>query len=435
MRQAAAPIRLAAVTLAAAASIVLCAPAAYGEELPFPSHQLQADRGAFLPFASPPAQPAGVCIIDSGVDLNPDTQPVVVDREALDGGNPGDVSPDLHGTRMAMEAAAVPGNDWGMVGAAPGAVRIISIRATNTEDGLSFQAYRQGVLACELNARVYDIKVISLSIGFQGTPTPEQQSELQDAIVDALSRLGMNVVAAAGNEGAAQISYPASAPGVIAVGAADAQRERCAFSNTGPQLALLAPGCDLDEANPLTGAAEYDQAGTSFAEAEVAAVLGALRAYRPDLSGEQAEELLKQTASAAGGVLDVTALFDAAGLASVVADGEANELLLASPAPSAPLPVAAVPTARQTRLARPRVRIRRHGKSMIVRLFNLPRGDRGTITLFGARRHAHRRRVRRVSTARRTIRLPAVAGGLLLVAYSDPSGHALPSSASYPVPG
>jgi hypothetical protein len=435
MRSAWSPTRLGIVAFAAVAGMVCFASRAVGTELPFPSHELVGDRGAFLAVAAPVAQPVGVCIVDSGVDLNPDTQPVVVDREALDGGNPGDVSPQFHGTRMVMAAAAVGGNDWGMVGAAPGAVRIVSIRAANTEDQLGFQAYRQGVLACELDARVYDIKVISLSVGFQGTPTLEQQGELQDAIVDARSRLGMNVVAAAGNEGATQISYPASAPGVLAVGAADAQRQRCAFSNTGPQLALLAPGCDLDEANPLTGAAEYDQAGTSFAEVDVAAVLGALRAYRPDLSGEQAEELLKETASAAGGVLDVTALFDAAGLASVVAAGEANEPLGASPAPSAPLSTAVVPTARQARLARPRVRIRRHGNSMIVRLFNLPRGDRGTITLLGARRHAHRRRVRRVSTARRMIRLPAVAGGLLLVAYSDPSGHALSSSASYPVPG
>ncbi len=434
MRPARLPVCLGTVVLAVAASMGCFASPAFGSELPFPSHELVADRGAFLALAAPVAQPVGVCIVDSGVDLNPDTQPVVVDREALDGGNPGDVSPQLHGTRMAMAAAAVAGNGWGMAGAAPGAVRIVSIRAADSEDQLGFQAYRQGMLACELNARAYDIKVISLSIGFQGTPTPEQQSELQDAIVDARSRLGMNVVAAAGNEGAAQISYPASAPGVLAVGAADAQRERCAFSNTGPQLALLAPGCDLDEANPLTGAAEYDQAGTSFAEADVAAVLGALRAYRPDLSGEQAEALLKQTASAASGVLDVTALFDAAGLASVVAAGEANEPLGTSPAPGAPLSVAAVPTARQARLARPRVQIRRHANSMIVRLLNLPRGDRATLTLLGARRRAHRRRLRRLSTARRTIRLPAVAGGLLLVAYSDPSGRALPSSASYPLP-
>lgn len=435
MRQAAAPVRLAAVMLAAVAGVAFCASAAYGEELSFPSHQLQADRGAFLPFASAPAQPVGVCIIDSGVDLNPDTQPVVVDREALDGGNPGDVSPELHGTRMAMEAAAVPGNDWGMVGAAPGAVRIVSIRATNTEDGLSFQAYKQGILACELKAPTYDIKVISMSIGFPGVPSPEQQGELQDAVADARTRFGIDVLAAAGDEGATQVAYPAGAPGVLAVGASNAQRERCPFSNVGPQLALLAPGCDLDEANPLTGAAEYDQAGDSFSEAAVAAVLGALRAYRPDLSGEQAEELLKQTAAAAAGVLDVTALFQAAGLGSVVAYGEAHEPIAAPLPSSTPSSVTAPPAARPARLARPRVRIRRHGKTIIVGLLNLPRGDHATLTLFGRRRDGHRHRVRRVSPIRRTTALPAIRGGLLVVAYRDPADHALASSASYPVPG
>jgi membrane-anchored mycosin MYCP len=434
MRQAAAPVRLAALMLATAAGVVLCVPPADGAELPFPSHQLVADRGAFLPFASPPAQPVGACIIDSGVDLNPDTQPVVVDREALDGGNPEDVSPELHGTRMAMEAAAVPGNDWGMVGAAPGAVRIVSIRATNTEDDLTFQAYKQGILACELKAPTYNIKIISLSIGFPSVPTPEQQSELQDAVVDARARFGIDVLAAAGDEGATQIAYPAGAPGVLAVGASNAQRERCPFSNVGPQLALLAPGCDLDEANPLTGEAEYDLAGDSFSEAAVAAVLGALRAYRPELTGEQAEELLKQTATAAGGVLDVTALFQAAGLGSVVANGEAHEPTPTPPVTSTlPSITSPPPVSRPARLARPRVLIHRHGKTIIVGLLNLPRGDRVTLTLLGRRRDGHRRRVRQVFSTRRTIALPAVGGGLLVVSFSDPQGHALPSSASYKV--
>jgi hypothetical protein len=433
MRQAAAPIRLAAVMLAAAASIVLCAPAAYGEELPFPSHQLQADRGAFLPFASPPAQPVGVCIIDSGVDLNPDTQPVVVDREALDGGNPGDVSPDLHGTRMAMEAAAVPGNDWGMVGAAPGAVRIVSIRATNTEGVLSFNAYKQAVLLCEQRAARYNIKVISLSVGFQGTPVPEQLAQFEDVVQDARARYGIDVAAAAGNEGGSQVSYPAAAPGVLAVGASDAQRERCAFSNIGPQLALLAPGCDLEEANPLTGAVEYDEAGTSFSEADAAAVLAALRAYRPDLGPEEAEQLMRSTAAAAGGVLDVTALFQAAGLGGVIANGEAQEPtsgLTQGPTPASS-PTTGSPAKHRTLPIKPRVQIHRHGKMLLVRLLNLPRGDRMAAILLGPRHHGRRRLLRRVSSGRRRIALPAIHAALLVLSYTDPAGHVASSQVSY----
>ncbi len=424
------PVPVTAVALAVICwAAAICTPT-FASELPFPTRQLQSDRGAFLPFAAAPSQPAGVCLIDSGVDVNPDTQPVLVDREALDGGDPGDVDPALHGTRMTMEAAAVAGNEWGMVGAAPAAVRIVSIRATSTTDGLSFGAYQKGMLTCELKAEKYDIKVISLSVGFQGSPTPEQLSELQDAITRARSTYGLDVVAASGNEGASQVSYPAAAPGVLAVGAADAQREHCAFSNTGPQVALLAPGCDLEEANPLSGLPEYDYAGTSQATAITAAVLAALRAYRPDLSPEGAEQLLRGTAAAAGGVLDVTALFQAAGLGGLITEGEAREPKPALPAASIPAPVN--PTAaHRARLIHPRVRFRHHGKTLVVDLQNLPQGDRAVVNLLGPRFHRHRHRVLQISSNHRRVSLPEVHGGMLTVFYRNPAGHPVSDGSSY----
>jgi len=425
------PVQLLLAALAAAwCAAAFCTPA-LGTELPFPSQQLQSDHGAFLAFATPPIQPAGLCIIDSGLTLNPDLQPVVVDREALDGGNPGDVAPDLHGTRMAMEAVSIASNNWGMVGAAPGAVRIVSIRATNTADTLSFGAYKQAMLLCEQQSQTYDIKVISLSVGFQGTPSPEQLAELQDAVQDARTRYGIDVVAAAGNEGSGQISYPAAAPGVLAVGAANAQREPCAFSNTGPQLALLAPGCDLEEANPLSGAAEYDYAGTSQATAITAAVLAALRAYRPDLSPEAAEQLMRSTAAAAGGVLDVTALFQAAGLQAVIAEGEAREPKPAAPAASVPTAVTPAAVHRTRRMIRPRVRIRRRGKALVMDLQNLPHGDRAIVDVLGPPRRGHRHRVLQLSSSHRSISLPAVHGGLLALIYRDPAGSPVSYDASY----
>jgi hypothetical protein len=239
------------------------------------------------------------------------------------------------------------------------------------------------------------------------------------------------VVAAAGNEGSSQISYPAAATGVLAVGAANAQREPCSFSNTGPQLALLAPGCDLEEASPLTGAAEYDEAGTSFAEADDAAVLAALRAYRPDLSPDGAEQLMRSTAAAAGGALDVTALFQAAALQGVIAEGEAREPKPATPATSVPTPVKPAPAHRTRRMIHPRVRIRRHGKTLVMDLQNLPQGDRAIVDLLGPPRHGRRHRVLQSSSNHRRVSLPAVHGGLLALIYRDPAGHRVSYNASY----
>jgi subtilisin family serine protease len=151
---------------------------AAASELPFPSAQLRDDYGEELPYAIPPAVPAGLCLIDSGVNLNPDTAPVTVYREALDGGTPDDVDPMQHGTRMAMEAAAVPNNNWGTVGAAPGAIRIVSIRVMESDGTVSFTGYKQAILRCRDLAAVYNIKVISLSLGYPTTPS---EAELQEA--------------------------------------------------------------------------------------------------------------------------------------------------------------------------------------------------------------------------------------------------------------
>jgi serine protease len=83
--------------------------------------------------------------------------------------------------------------------------------------------------------------VINLSIEFTPDVTARDIPDVLSAIRFALSRR-VTVVAAAGNEEIQQISYPARAPGVIAVGATTKDRCLSNYSNTGPQLALVAPG-------------------------------------------------------------------------------------------------------------------------------------------------------------------------------------------------
>ena len=66
---------------------------------------------------------------------------------------------------------------------------------------------------------------------------------------DAAFNSDIVVVAAAGNNGAARTStnilYPARYTNVIAVGATDQNNVRASFSNTGPQLDLMAPGVSI----------------------------------------------------------------------------------------------------------------------------------------------------------------------------------------------
>src|SRR3954447_14777588 len=126
--------------------------------------QALAAHAEWLPYAPPPPNgPAAVCLVDTGVDLNPDTASNVIARIALDGGDPSDLSPSKHGTQMAMVMGA-PINDWGMVGAWP-RVPIVSVRATGDGDErFSFAGYANGIRRCqEENAR-FPINTVVLAL-------------------------------------------------------------------------------------------------------------------------------------------------------------------------------------------------------------------------------------------------------------------------------
>ena len=113
--------------------------AAAAETAAPPSH-LTAYNLDWLNYVDPadiPATRYAVCFVDTGVAVTPDTPPddpvhgPILARVAGDGGSglPFDTSPDqLHGTRMAM-AAAAPQNGWGTIGTATW-VPVISVRAT-----------------------------------------------------------------------------------------------------------------------------------------------------------------------------------------------------------------------------------------------------------------------------------------------------------------
>ncbi len=282
--------------------------------------QARMARAEFLPYAPAPITPAAVCLVDTGVDFNPDTAGAVVARTAIDGGSGEDTSAGKHGTLMTMVMAA-PRNGWGMVGAWPG-VRVVSVRA------LDGGYYAQGIETCRDLAVRHNIKVILLAAGSPGG-APLSDPVLADA-VDIARTQDINVVAAAGNQ-PGPLDHPANYPAVFAVGAAGPGGDMCSFSASGMGLDLLAPGCELELAHPITGQ-PGTAAGTSQAAAFVAVSLAALRAHRPGLTPDEAEALLRQRRAAPQApLLDVESTFLAAGLNSTVDAGR-----VATPTPSQP---------------------------------------------------------------------------------------------------
>ncbi len=385
--------------------------------------QAVADDGAFLPYAPPPSQPAGLCLVDTGVNLNPGTQGEVVERTAIDGGSGNDVSPEAHGTLMAMMAAA-PANGWGMVGTAPGAIRIVSVRILESgHDTFPFSSYAAGISEClQLRARD-DIKVVNLSLGDAEAPAGKDGEALANAVEKANDR-GVAVVAAAGNDEGGPVEYPAAYPLVLSVGATDTVGGAlCSFSSKGEALRLTAPGCDLDGADPLTGAPDYDYSqGTSEASAIAAAALAALDSYRPEVSPQASEGYLT---AAHGGALDIAQAFRNAGLGNIVAAGEAAEpdAQAAPGAGSQKSPGSVAPSGPMgflTSFKRPRARLERITGRLTLVLVGRPSEARAQVRCLGYRpRSRHLSTLRTITGAFTTLALPAGATAVS-VRYTDP---------------
>ncbi|RKQ90817.1 subtilase family protein [Solirubrobacter pauli] len=358
-------------------------------------------RGEFLTQAPAPPSQGVLCLVDSGVDVNPDTESIVLSRESVLGGTADDVTAYNHGTYVAMVAGA-SANGWGMVGAWPG-LSVLSVRALpEGTDNLSGDAYRDGILSCRQakRSRGLDVKVIELALGgpMEGR-TPAELADLNEAIARARAD-EISVVSAAGNDGG-PVNVPAALPGVLAVAAAARDGGLCAFSSRGAEVDVTALGCGMDVAQVPNGDAGIGES-TSLASAYVAGVLTALRSFRPDLTAAQAEAAL---ASSPGGRFDAAAAFRAAGLGSLV------DAYVPPQPPPAPQPAAC--NAATAICVSPRVsRATKHGRRVTIRLATMPKGVKTLVRVDGRRRYEGRSK-RIVLKVRRfkTISLRFVAKG------------------------
>ncbi|KAH7360896.1 putative subtilisin-like protease [Rhexocercosporidium sp. MPI-PUGE-AT-0058] len=106
--------------------------------------------------------------------------------------------------------------------------------------------------------------VMNMSIG-------GSKSAALNSAVAALTRAGVTVVVAAGNENqdAANVS-PASAPSAITVGAIDANDAKASFSNFGADVDIFAPGVKVQSVGITSNTASAVLSGTSMASPHVA---------------------------------------------------------------------------------------------------------------------------------------------------------------------
>jgi hypothetical protein len=183
---------------------------------------------------------------------------------------------------------------------------------------------------------------------------------------------------------------------------------------------LLAPGCDLDGAEPTTGAANYDYwQGTSEASAIAAAALDALDSYQPGLSPEAAE---KDLTEADNGVLDIAEAFRNAGLGAIVAAGEAAEPGANSTPASSPQPLTPLATMKLTQpFGRPQARLKRVRHRLVLALSGRPGEAQVQVRYLGHRGRSRRLRVlRTLHGAFTSLTLPTSGVVEVSVRYTDP---------------
>jgi serine protease len=141
-----------------------------------------------------------------------------------------------HGTFVAGIVAETTNNRFGLTGLAYGA-SIMPVRILGPDGTGDAATIARGIRY----AATHGAQVINLSLEFSLDVTPSDIPDIIAAIRFAHTR-GVVVVAAAGNEGAGQIAYPARAPAVISVGATTKDRCLADYSNGGARLDLVAPG-------------------------------------------------------------------------------------------------------------------------------------------------------------------------------------------------
>lgn len=245
---------------------------------------------------------AVVCVLDEGCDLShPDL------RFSANGINLGTMSGDgsptgNHGTACAGIVAATYNNGTGVTGVA-GDARVLPV---------AFDAWTDVEVANGINYAVANgASVISMSFGWNAWSPAIIDPAIQNAFNNDL------VMCVATHNYNGPITYPATNPLVIAVGASDEVDNRKTplspdgepwGSNFGPQISVVSPGVHIPTTDIQGGggyvAGDYELLfnGTSSATPHVAGLAALIRSVYPTLDNVQVRAHIERTAQKVGAV-------------------------------------------------------------------------------------------------------------------------------------
>jgi subtilisin family serine protease len=235
-----------------------------------------------------------VCVIDSGIDADHGDLSSIPKTGYSPSGEAWDVDTCNHGTHVAGTIAATRNNNIGVAGVAPG----VSLYIVDVFDGTSCNwAYTSSVLDAAQRCASNGAKVINMSFGcLCGTNC--FSSVARDGFAALKNNQGVLAIAAAGNCGNNEISYPAGYDAVVSVAAVDSNKNHAAFSQSNADVEIAAPGVDV--LSTVNGNVYGSYQGTSMAAPHVAGVAALLWSAKPNSSLDEIRQALTQTAEDRG---------------------------------------------------------------------------------------------------------------------------------------
>lgn len=229
---------------------------------------------------------------DRGRDANPNSKYTRADGTTCQSG---------HGLAVASIIAATRNNGVGMIGAFPSEqaeivpVRVLGCYFGGTLDVMEGLLWAAGGDISGVPKINKPVDVANMSLG---RVSETGCTRYEQDIFDKVASMGVRVVVAAGNNNIpAAKAAPASCGNVISVGAINRSGDKASFSNYGSGVDVVAEGdtvyvaqLSVDNNNSYSNGG-----GTSYAAPLVAALVGAMVAQEPTMTGTQAEARLKYT--------------------------------------------------------------------------------------------------------------------------------------------
>ena len=229
-----------------------------------------------------------VAVLDTGVDPGqPDLQGKLVQGYDYVNNDQDPSDDNGHGTAVAGIIAADTDNGIGVAGYC-WACRLMPVKVLDA-DGTGFTS---GLAQGMLWATDHGARVLNLSLG-----GPAQDATVAGATQYAQAH-GVLVVAAAGNESALTLDYPAALPNVLSVGASDPNDQLYSFSSSTARVA--APG---ENSTTGRGGGYVSFLGTSSAAPVVSGIAGLALSLVPTATPAQVEQALESTAVPMQGVV------------------------------------------------------------------------------------------------------------------------------------